>query len=437
MTREHKIDGDTGKTLTALWHDAVNVGKSSTRVSFVRGFPIFLVVTGTMMRVNYMPYIHTSYIESALQECKVENPLAFETKLSLFSEEDDGEDGFVSYTPMPLFPATNYLRLASIVVDYLDVVKAVKTNASVGFLINGLPGLGKTKFADYIASKNIFRDVYKLDMTNFLEKSPDKLFNMFYHSTKPRGPSLFMIDEMDKYIDVYIRKSYEPKDALAKPVTKTREDHNKDVRTDFLYELLRIVEKERAQPTIVIFCCNNFDSLFRGVDMTHFKSLIERFIPYTFDQCDANETIRYLDHYNKALVGTPFECHNFAEVKDKLIKGMTIPITFRKLNHISLLARYKSSDIVDVICSRKEIEHTPEFDFSMRSTKGEDKWKTGGDFSEENKGEDKRDRGSSEEPLEKRSSKEASRQIIHQRSIQRMQDEHTGGDSQGGFTLKE
>jgi hypothetical protein len=137
-----------------------------------------------------------------------------------------------------------------------------------------------------------------------------------YHSVNIVTDTIFVIDEIDKYIDYRMAIEYEnekknsyvskgPEQEL--PPLKTFEEFKCLAKTTFLYDMLSILERDGlGYSVIVIFCSNNFHSVFEGVDLTHHQSLYKRFMKVKFDECDHAEIINYLLHYNESFKGTEY-----------------------------------------------------------------------------------------------------------------------------------
>src|SRR5206468_1573277 len=90
-----------------------------------------------------------------------------------------------------------------------------------------------------------------------------------------------------------------------------------------------------------------------GIDQTHFISLKNRFLKFTFNRCNKIELIDYLKFYNNQLIDTEFyyDEDRFLHYINKL-NNVNIP--YRDLHHISILSRYDIESIVDKINNYSE-----------------------------------------------------------------------------------
>ncbi len=260
----------------------------------------------------------------------------------------------VKYEPMILFPAKNYTKLFTIIDDHLTISNLTKSFSPLGILIDGEPGLGKTKFSDFLANKNIIDQIYKIDMTCHLKTSFDEIMEKYYQSITISGPTVFVIDEIDKYIDYYIQSSFNTQLKRKESTKENKEDKDKSdfdaisvplnfnefekqKRIDFLYTLLRVLERDGLDaPCVILFCSNNFNTIFGELDMKHFASLKKRFMHYTFNRCHTDELKDYLRHYNSTFENTKFHLTS-TQLDDEFSKINNISIPYRDLYHISTL----------------------------------------------------------------------------------------------------
>ena len=334
---------------------------------YVNGFPVYWNIVGDNTCVEMMRGVHYSWYreitEQGTREFMEKNK---NVVLGSICKKFNNNYTTATYSPMMLFPSSNYKALEKSVDRYLRVVKLTKNYTPLGILINGEPGLGKTKSSDYLAYKEIFKEVIKIDMTLFLENNFEEVFKKCYHGLSISCPTLFVVDEMDKYLPYYIEKSYQKKkESLLQPEEKekndkpktpnisslpTKEEYTKSCKTDFLYALLRILERDGlSQPCVILFCCNNFNTIFEGVDAIHIDSLKSRFVPITFYRCDALELVEYLSYFNNLLKGT--EMYREKEQFDSLTKLINpdISLPYRSLTHLSILADYDLLKIVKAV----------------------------------------------------------------------------------------
>lgn len=316
---------------------------------------------------------HDSYYQSLTEKAKLQladyrNSKTKGTICKKFSPSFSA----TTYQPNQLFPSSNYLSLKETLVNYIRAITITKSYSPLGVLIDGEPGLGKTKSADFLATSNIFQEIIRIDMTLFLETSFEEILKKCYHDHIFSGPTLFVIDEMDKYLDYFTNKSYQKLIDIAQKNSKSdnkepvvaaqppnREAYYKQTKVDFLYAILRVLERDGlTTPCIILFCSNNFDSIFEGIDSVHFASLRTRFVRFTFHRCHRDELIAYLHHYNQLFVGTELhiEANKFSELCSRLNQEIELP--YRSLHHISILAQYNLEKIIEGV-NRWLPDHSP------------------------------------------------------------------------------
>lgn len=317
----------------------------------------------TATEISYQPYFHRDVVKFVRERAAKSLKLVMErpelkTRCTRPSTTISIKDKILSasdetWFPTKLFPSKNYVNIAKAIVSHLKVCNLTGTNSTLGMLIDGEPGLGKTRCGDYIATENILYEVIKIDMMCYLSYSFDKLMDLFYHKRVIHGPTLFLIDEVDKYIDFFIKREWEieqkinstNKDMMVPPIDEDQFIQNR--RCDFLNSLLRVLEKDGLRhPCIVLFCSNNFDTIFQGVDRTHFHSLSSRFMRYTFTRCYKTELVEYFSYYNNIFINT--DLYIEPATLESAVSNLKedVSITFRSLNHISFRQQYNLLGVI-------------------------------------------------------------------------------------------
>lgn len=338
----------------------------------VNSFPIIYKNIDQYTTIQYFPLVHNKFVQSVVDFAKKnrESKEPAQTITRCVRLEDVGRVPD-EWFPSSLYPATNFVKLSNIIKKYLLACKLSKNNPTLGVLIDGEPGLGKTKSADFIGLSNIFTEVVKVDMTKFLELSFDKIMATVYHAKYLKGATLYLIDEIDKYIEFHIQKLWELEMTKPKTVsadnkeiqhspTCSKEDFRRYRKTDFLNSLLRVLEKDgNRYPCIVIFCSNNFNTIFEDINATHFESLNKRFMRVTFVPCDKKEIADFLKYYNTTFKGS--ELHVDESLLDAAV--LTLPddvhLAFRTLTHISIRQSYNPFAIIDEIKRGDYISQPP------------------------------------------------------------------------------
>lgn len=182
-------------------------------------FPITSADIGVDLAVSYIPFFHSKYIKDIEEEGKKaleENQERRKLKISIFKVAKV-EDKTIKYSKCfsnNLFPSKNYKKLTSVIKKHFKVSSKIHSNNVIGILIDGVPGPGKTKFADYAVSVGLAYNVYKIDMTKFIEIEFNLVLNLAFHRIEVENSSIFVIDEMDKYIDYRLQVNYTEKEIL-------------------------------------------------------------------------------------------------------------------------------------------------------------------------------------------------------------------------------
>jgi len=100
-----------------------------------------------------------------------------------------------------------------------------------------------------------------------------------------------------------------------------------------------------SKSIVVIFCSNNFHTIFDGVDLTHHKSLYDRFLKIQFEECNHSEIINYILHYNEKFVGSKY--HRLENRNDlSLLLKSDIRVTHRILHQISIESQYNAIKMI-------------------------------------------------------------------------------------------
>ena len=313
--------------------------------------------------LSYLKWLpsHNEVISECEEEAQLDNyiyecaKLLKKTIYKKFGVEK-GTLAYINSKASNLFPSKNYTELVEIIGSHLSVAKIVKSYSVLGILIDGQPGLGKTKFADFAVEQKLSGSVYKVDMTTMLKYPFSDALDRIYHSVEIITDTIFMIDEIDKYIDFRLDIEYDQevkesqkrcKDELN--VLPDAEYFKKQQKVAFLYQMLSILERDGLDKSvIVIFCSNNFHSIFDGLDLTHHKSLYDKFMKVNFKECDHEEIINYLVYYNEMFKKSEFERYLNVDLLRNLLRK-DINVTHRTLHHISIKSRYDAFKMIELL----------------------------------------------------------------------------------------
>ena len=355
--------------------------KSEPKVSYERSnLPIYITLSGETLNLDYCLFIHDKIIDDYITR-------SFEPVCDFSNKEKktvlrDANRKY--YQPYILYPSYNYRRLDKIINNFFDVVKITGMYKAQGILINGEPGLGKSESCSYLASLNKYGEIIYINMT--LVELLKKSFKTIIQESLPvksSEPTIIYFDEMDKYLDFNLMYSYNseqgqsqgqslgqnlgqnlisgssPKSELkSEPKTDRSETPNSNsnlnlnlrgdyekyivsYKTEFLYELLALIETKSFENGVVfIFCSNNFDKIFENIDETHFKSLRDRFANVNFNRCDYTELKGFINYFNEKVKGT--DMYYEQEVVDLLTEDINsdISLTYRSIKHYHIAAQY-------------------------------------------------------------------------------------------------
>lgn len=293
--------------------------------------------------IKYLPLVHSTIVDDTLRKIKEENESEEIFILDLKSQKT---------IPDKLFPSKNFLMLERIIRRHLEFVKMSAQYINIPILIDGAPGLGKTSCLSYLAEKKVCKHFLHIDMTKYF----DFTFSQVVSKVKSTnvGHTIILIDELDKWLEQSMENSF----AMEKEEKTTGQSIGKNYRaeffhsykTNFLYELLNLIEKRNEKAiTIFIFCSNNFNSIFENIKMTHFKSLKDRFMPVHFSQCQKDELILYLRYINTQFKDSQFyvEEKELERLFGTILEDIKLP--FRKLNQMFILSGYEIEKFIGLV----------------------------------------------------------------------------------------
>jgi hypothetical protein len=339
------------RTFDIKSHQTALVGEGS----LINGLPVYVEKNTSSVDVIYAKGFHSSYLDQIDFEAQQKHDIENSPNTKYYSVLGQR---YSLMKPMSFFPSKNYLKLQNIVETHCKVNDSLSSYSVLGILIDGEPGLGKSKFADFMATRRSFglpgiSNVYRVDMSSgeCLKMSPETLFKSFFHDIAIKQSSLFMIDEVDKYLSYYIEDSYiklkqQPKKEEEENEIVSFEEYSYKLRIDFLYMLLGILERIGNESScIVIFCSNNFETIFGDLEMTHFHSLNSRFMRVKFERCDRNEIEDYLRYLNQHMQRLDLYEPDIETILSSL--DPNINITYRSLNEITVLNSYSIRKIVE------------------------------------------------------------------------------------------
>ena len=305
----------------------------------ISGLPLYLTLNGNYMVLEYCPYIHKKFLDSINKEADMESEVRPNKEIKTQCRDITRK----VFVPDTLFPSKNYLALDTIISNFFTVVNRTKMYKAQGILIDGEPGLGKSKSCDYLASLNKYHEVYyvNLSLTALLKRDFKSIIDEVL--IKRSGSTIVYFDELDKYLEFYIEYSFHNQEAISDFF-----EYRRRQKQEFLYQLLEVIETNIYEDGVVfIFCSNNFHTIFEDVNQVHFHSLKSRFAPIRFDRCDRDEITKFIMFFNDKMVGT----NMYYEELNGLIENIkdSISLTYRSVRHCHVKAGYDLEKFIEFI----------------------------------------------------------------------------------------
>jgi len=280
-------------------------------------------------KLRFIPYPkrHYEMIEQAENDSKKElSTHATCSKMCI----DKSVITYKTIIPNKMFSSNNFKKLNNIIDRSIESSMKREYYQIIPILIDGEPGLGKTKSIDYIAYHSKIQTIRKVDMTNFIMSKEFDLRTILDSVSRTLSDhTLILIDEIDKYISVKCQQSEDPQ--------KTNEE--------LLNNILTFIEQD---PTgyycvFIVFCSNNFGTIFDNLSdqsKVHHNSLYSRFFKLHFDRINKTEFCKYIKWLDN---GYPEDLIN------KIPEDFNI--TFRELRQHSLLCFEDPVEICNTIKS--------------------------------------------------------------------------------------
>lgn len=135
-------------------------------------------------------------------------------------------------------------------------------------------------------------------------------------------------------------------------------------KKEIMYRLLDLINQKVKQPTYLIFCTNNFSSMWDDLNQRHFnhlKALKSRFIQIHFTRLDKPNLIDILrdinETFKKKLPEKYVEDEEFVTLTDKIPDDFQL--TIRELHHLLIRSMYDLAQFTDLLTS----EHLPDLGF--------------------------------------------------------------------------
>jgi hypothetical protein len=331
------------------------------------GFPIYFSANGAEGVCEYVPLFHNSIIKKVRETAEKEYMELSNVKVvSTLYKTLNGKN----LIPKKLFPSRNFTNLEKIVRNHLKYSELTNSFVNLGILIDGEPGLGKTSSVDYIATMNVCSEIIKVDMTNYLTANFQRIISDIFSSIGNRT-TIILIDELDKYIDHSLTSNMN--DIKRNKENKPINYHGLQLefKKNLLYNILSFLENDTCpKGMIIIFCSNNFNTIFNDVDNTHFESLKKRFLHLTFNRCEKEEVSEYISFTNDK-----FKDNDWWIEENKLKELMKeipddVSMCYRDLSHLYIKAGYDTRMFIKLL-SNPEYKYVPKELFIEKASENE------------------------------------------------------------------
>lgn len=340
----------------------------------MNGLPIYGEDDGSDFVVEYLPIIHSNYLNE-IENMSNDDFNEYSKSKKTILQSLTG----IVIEPKILYPSKNYVKLTKLVGNFFKVMNTTKAFKTLGILIDGKPGLGKTDSLSYITLQNICKNAIHIDMTKHINESFKSIINKLY-AKEISGSYVIFIDELDKHLDYRITSMYEshrndyfkkikqiesenqdelsPRNSPKVPrikssnqktvLLKSFEEFVASEKEQFFYELLNLIETDHFKDGVVfIFCANNFNTVFNGAKLKHFDSLYRRLLKVNFVECDSVEFKGYVKFTNDNLINTDLHIPN--ENLEKILKNVKqdLQIPFRDVCHTYIESCFNIEDFVN------------------------------------------------------------------------------------------
>ena len=337
-----RLQISTADDLHKILKNEIVIDPKSTEPASItmRGLPIYYSVNGSHSALEYCPIIHESFLKEMTSLAQKES-IQMENKTTILRDAKRRV-----FNPLTMFPSNNYKRLDKIIDNFFKVVRLTKMFKAQGILIDGEPGLGKSRSSDYLASLGKYGEIcyINLSVTELLKKD----FNVIMNEVIPKkitGPMIFCFDELDKFLSYNIEYSFQTQKEY-----NDFESYRRLKKQTFLYELLEVLETNLFDEGVVmIFFSNNFNTIFEDVDPVHFHSLRTRFAPIRFERCNKAELIEYIRYFNNRVRGSElyYEEARLEALFDRIRDDFSL--TYRSINHCHIGAGYDIEKFVELV----------------------------------------------------------------------------------------
>lgn len=341
---------DMAKPSESLTQDAM-------KQVWVSGLPVYLDKEGMDFALYSLPFVHAAFVHQLSESADTE--LKEAEFVQTVTKDANGKE----YTPMNLFASNNYRKLDNILHTHFIVGKDTGMVGPLFIVLNGEAGLGKSNSSHYLAKQGKYGEIRHISLTaqSMVTRSFTSIINEITSKRSPYSTIVYF-DELDKYMDMFIRNTYSSskKGGSADGVV-VDDDYAvfvNSVKTNTIMSIAELANNCVSFPHGVafVFCSNNFHTLFEGVDPTHVDSVKTRFNFLQFELCGKDELCRYLTTFTERITiprlkYTPEKLNAaFANIRPDL------QVTYRDIQNLHSIAAYD----IDVFVQRINQEvHNP------------------------------------------------------------------------------
>jgi len=128
------------------------------------------------------------------------------------------------------------------------------------------------------------------------------------------------------------------------------EAHARAIRNRVIVSMTDILERSGlSKSCVVIFCSNNFHTIFNDLNMVHVNSLLDRLTWIDFHYCNRDEIIRFIHHYNSKY--HELDLYIPTEELDARLSELPpdISISHRKLFQLTTVKCYDFRLVIDAL----------------------------------------------------------------------------------------
>lgn len=374
-------------------HITTKEENSNVCVQECNGIPIRVIDFGDSVVIENVPIIHSF----TLTELYHTGTSAYETSLIPQDVQVVCKCGNERpFVPCKVYESRNCKMFGESVRSCFTETRCTDYTRTHSILIDGVPGLGKSMTVGYVyhnlAKELGIREIYYYDLSTTMRerKFPD-IVNLIT-SKKVDHPTMYFIDEIDKYLDWQTESEYSKmvmENAKSKDPKGVMEKRQFaiDFKRNFMVKLLDMLSVNTfTKGVIFVFLSNNFYTMFEDLDPTHFTSFSRRFTTIRFEKCKVEELADYIRSYNEMFVDEEKYYVSKEEMEMEISRlNPDLEITYAGIQTCRIQSRSNLHRFVDLVNNYQELnlfEKTP-----GRGTSSERKKKEEEKEEEEDRGE--------------------------------------------------